>query len=213
MSVAAVVVAGGRGERFGGQKQFELIEGRTVASRSVAAARSVANHVILVVPDNYFGAGEGADVVVVGGATRSHSVRAGLARLDKSEIVVVHDAARPVATAALFRAVVDTVLAGAAAAIPGLRVTDSLKRVAGRLPAKVEASVDRAGLVTVQTPQAFRRDVLIAAHAGAAEATDDAALVEAAGYEVVVVRGERTNIKVTTPEDLDRVREFERTLA
>jgi 2-C-methyl-D-erythritol 4-phosphate cytidylyltransferase len=213
MSVAAIVVAGGRGERYGAQKQFELIEGRSVASRSVNAARSVANLVILVVPENYFGAGEGADVIVVGGSTRSESVRAGLTRLDHSDIVVVHDAARPVATAALFRSVVDTVMSGAAAAIPGLRVTDSLKRVAGRLPAKVEANVDRDGLVAVQTPQAFRRDVLVAAHSSGRQATDDAALVLAAGHEVIVVRGEKTNIKVTTPEDLERVREFERTLA
>jgi 2-C-methyl-D-erythritol 4-phosphate cytidylyltransferase len=212
MAVAAIVVAGGRGERYGALKQFELIGGRTVASRSVAAARSVANHVVLVVPESYFGAGEGADAVVVGGATRSQSVRAGLTKLDDSDVIVVHDAARPIATAALFRSVVDTVLAGAPAAIPGVRVSDTLKRVSGRLPAKVEATVDRAGLVAVQTPQAFRRDVLLAAHQGNPEATDDAALVEAAGIAVIVVRGEKTNLKVTTPEDLERVREFERTL-
>src|SRR5665213_4384895 len=79
MTIAAVVVAAGQGTRFGGPKQFSLFEGETVAARSVRATRTVATHVVLVVPDNYKGDGEGADVVVSGGSSRAASVRAGLA--------------------------------------------------------------------------------------------------------------------------------------
>ncbi len=203
MSVAAVVVAAGRGTRFGGAKQFAPLGSSTVAARSVSLARSVAQLVVLVVPPGYDGSGEGADVVVEGGDTRADSVRAGLAQCAASDIVVVHDAARPWASPRLFEAVVAGVRAGADGAIPGLEVTDTLKRVELVGDERhVAATEDRAGLVTVQTPQAFRREVLERAHAGGADATDDAALVEAAGGRVVVVPGERSNVKITAPEDL-----------
>ncbi|HTR97126.1 MAG TPA: 2-C-methyl-D-erythritol 2,4-cyclodiphosphate synthase, partial [Candidatus Acidoferrales bacterium] len=120
-----------------------------------------------------------------------------------ADVVVVHDAARPLAAPGLFEAVVAAVGAGADAAVPALAVTDTLKRVeAGR----VAATVERAGLVAVQTPQAFRRAALAAAHEGGAEATDDAALVEAAGGRVVVVDGDARNVKITDAGDLARVR-------
>ncbi len=203
MRVAAIVVAAGRGERFGGPKQFADLDGRSVAAASVAAARSVADTVVLVVPDGYDGAGEGADLLAVGGATRSDSVRAGLALCPDADVVVVHDAARPLAGPSLFAAVVAAVDAGADAAVPALAVTDTLKRVDG---SRVAATVERAGLVAVQTPQAFRRAALADAHAGGADATDDAALVEAAGGRVVVVDGDARNVKITDAGDLARVR-------
>jgi 2-C-methyl-D-erythritol 4-phosphate cytidylyltransferase len=209
MSVAAVVVAGGRGERFGGPKQFSLVGATSVAARSVLAARSVAAPVILVVPSGYDGDGEGADIVVTGGSTRSASVRCGLAEIGDVDVVIVHDAARPLASPELFRAVLDEVLAGAAGAIPAVPVSDTIKLVDGPLPSRVTETLARERLVAVQTPQAFRAEVLVRAHAGDPEATDDAALLEAMGERVVAVLGEPANVKITTPEDLARIVELE----
>ncbi|MDA8292343.1 MAG: 2-C-methyl-D-erythritol 4-phosphate cytidylyltransferase [Actinomycetota bacterium] len=199
----AIVVAGGDGRRFGAPKQFALLGGRTVLEWSVSAARTVASGVVVVVPraslDDPRAALE-ADVVVAGGATRAGSVRAGLAVVpDHAEVVLVHDAARPLASPALFSAVVQAVGNGASGAIPGISVSDTVKRVAG---GSVVETLDRDGLVAVQTPQAFRASVLRAAHRGEPEATDDAALLELIGATVAVVTGEETNVKLTRPADL-----------
>jgi 2-C-methyl-D-erythritol 4-phosphate cytidylyltransferase len=152
------------------------------------------------------GPANGVVSTVPGGDTRSASVRAGLAALERTgsddDIVVVHDAARPAAEPELFASVVAGVAAGADGCVPGVPVTDSLKRVD---EGRVVASVDRDHLVAVQTPQAFRLGVLRRAHATGGDATDDAALVEAGGGTIVVVSGSLTNTKVTVVDDLDRV--------
>ena len=206
MSVAAVVVAAGRGVRFGGPKQFAQLANETVTSISVRAARSVASRVVLVVPPDYDGDGEGADIVVVGGDSRADSVRSGLAQCGDVDIVVVHDAARPLASPALFEAVVAAVRDGADAAIPGLAITDTVKRFEREASTMVvRGTIARDELVTVQTPQAFRRAALVAAHASGDDATDDAALLEVTDGRVIVVAGEPDNIKITRPDDLDRV--------
>jgi 2-C-methyl-D-erythritol 4-phosphate cytidylyltransferase len=193
MSVAAVVVAAGRGTRFGGAKQFALLDGETVASRSVAQARLVADLVVVVVPQDYEGDGEGADVVVTGGTSRAASVRCGLAHCGEAAIVIVHDAARPLASAELFRAVVTAIEEGADAAIPGLTLTDTVKRVTSKDDVTVVVeTLAREELVAVQTPQAQGGD-----------ATDDAGLVEALGALVVVIPGETTNVKITHFGDLE----------
>jgi 2-C-methyl-D-erythritol 4-phosphate cytidylyltransferase len=201
--VWAVVVAGGSGQRFGQLKQFALLDGRPVVEWAVSACRASSAGVVLVVPAGTIDpVGHGADVVVEGGATRAESVNRGLAAVpEAAEVIVVHDAARPLASEALFRAVIDAVTSGAAdGAIPGVPVSDTIKVVDDSRA--VTATLDRAVLVAVQTPQAFGADILRRAHAGGAEATDDAALVEALGATVRVVPGEPQNLKITTPADL-----------
>jgi 2-C-methyl-D-erythritol 4-phosphate cytidylyltransferase len=197
-----IVVAGGSGERFGGPKQFALVGGRRVLDRSVEAARSVAAGVVLVLPASSVedvACHGGADVVVAGGATRADSVRCGLAAVpDHAEVIVVHDAVRPLASADLFRAVVAAVGAGADGAVPAVPVTDTVKRVRAGI---VVDTLDRAELVAVQTPQAFRAAALRHAHEGAPSGTDDASLLERDGAKVVVVEGEPHNLKLTSPQD------------
>jgi 2-C-methyl-D-erythritol 4-phosphate cytidylyltransferase len=208
VTVWVVVVAAGGGHRFGGRKQFAEIDGRPLVSWSVEAARSVADGIVLVVPADIAGTDEthtyGADVVVAGGSTRTGSVRAGLVAVPgKADVIVVHDGARPLASADLFRSVVDAVTSGAAAAVPGLALADTVKNVKDGV---VVSTLDRRGLVTVQTPQAFRAEVLRRALESGSDATDDAGLVEAQGATVRVVNGNPRNLKVTTPDDLEMVR-------
>jgi 2-C-methyl-D-erythritol 4-phosphate cytidylyltransferase len=176
-----------------------------------AAAAAATDGVVVVVPASD-AAREGA---VAGGTTRSESVRRGLAEVPADvTIVCVHDAVRPLATPALFSAVIGAVRDGADAAVPALPVTDTIKVVGG--DGAVVDTPDRATLVAVQTPQAFRADVLRRAHASGDESTDDAALVERFGGRVVTVPGEPWNRKITEPDDLDWARrwlaEHERTL-
>lgn len=203
MSVWTIVVAAGSGARYGGAKQLEMLGDRRVLDWSLAAAEHASDGVVLVVSDVHrpeieagFGCSRSGPVVVSGGATRSESVRCGLAAVPPSAgVVVVHDAARPLAPPDLFARVVAAVEAGADGAVPGVPLVDTIRRVDGGV-------VDRDELVAVQTPQAFRGSVLRAAHRGAPDATDDASLVEAAGGKVVVVPGDPVNRKITTPDDL-----------
>jgi 2-C-methyl-D-erythritol 4-phosphate cytidylyltransferase len=201
--VWAVVVAGGSGTRFGRPKQFALLAGRPVVAWSVAACRPAAAGVVLVLPEGSLDRDFGADAVVAGGPTRSASVRNGLAAVPPdAAVVVVHDAARPLAGPALFLSVLaaldDPSVAGAVCAVP---VTDTLKRV-DRATGAVAGTVDRGDLVAVQTPQAFRAGILRRAHAGGDDATDDAVLVEGLGATVRAVPGDPRNVKLTTPADL-----------
>lgn len=198
--VWAVVVAAGSGSRFGGGKQYEKLRGVRLIDWAVAAVTPATDGVVVVVPPDRAHEREAVDATVAGGSTRSASVRAGLAAVPAdAEIVVVHDAARPLASAALCQRVIDAIRAGADAAVPGVPVVDTLKRVSDT---RVVETVDRTGLVAVQTPQAFRSAVLRAAHDGDPDATDDAALVERVGGSVVVVPGEPRNLKVTEPDDV-----------
>jgi 2-C-methyl-D-erythritol 4-phosphate cytidylyltransferase len=203
--VWSIVVAGGSGRRFGQLKQYALLGGRPVLQWAVAACRTCSAGVVLVLPD---GDGDhdqhGADAVVTGGPTRAESVRCGLAAVPAdATVIVVHDAARPLASPALFAAVVAAVTGGGAdGAVPGVPPSDTIKAVdeSGR----VTDTFDRARLVAVQTPQAFRAALLRHAHAAASTggATDDAMLVEALGGTVLVVPGEPANLKITDPADL-----------
>jgi 2-C-methyl-D-erythritol 4-phosphate cytidylyltransferase len=208
--VWAVVVAAGSGTRLGagGPKAFVEAAGRRLVDWALDGAVRNADRVVVVVPagaptSDAGGVLEGADVVVAGADSRSGSVRCGIGAIPDAgddDVVVIHDAARPLASDALYAGVVAAVVAGADGAVPGVPVADTLKRVDG--DGAVLVTVERDGLVAVQTPQAFRLGVLRRAHAAAPEASDDAGLVEAAGGRVVVVPGDARNRKVTTPDDL-----------
>ncbi len=217
----AIVVAGGTGRRFGGFKQFLPLAGVPVASWSIRAAHTVADGVVLVVPSDASPGSDqsvaddgglpapgatgdaafGATTVVAGGDTRAASVRAGLAAVPGDVgIIVIHDAARPLASPELFASVVAAVRSGDAhGVIPVVPVSDTLKRVEDGL---VVGTVDRDGLVAVQTPQAFVAEALRSAHRDGGEATDDAGLLEAAGLPIATVEGDPRNLKLTRPEDL-----------
>ena len=205
-----IVLAAGSGQRFGAMKQFETIGSRRLVDWSMDIARSASDGVVLVVPAEMVGA-EGAasgvvngvapDAVVAGGATRSESVRRGLAAVPaEATIICVHDAARPFATFEDYRRVIDAVHGGADGAVPGLTPADTIKLV--EEDGVVVSTLPRSALRAVATPQAFRASVLRAAHTGSAEGTDDASLVEANGGRVVVVEGSVMNRKITTPEDM-----------
>lgn len=199
--VWTVVVAGGSGQRFGRPKQYESLGDERIIDRSRRMAALVSDGVVLVVPE--------ADVEreggVAGGTTRSESVRAGLDAVPADATVVcVHDAARPLAGPDLFRRVLDAVARGADGAVPGLPVADTIKIVDAA--GAVVSTPQRALLRAVQTPQAFRADVLRAAHADRGEGTDDAELVERAGGRVVVVEGDPVNRKITHLDDLEWAR-------
>jgi 2-C-methyl-D-erythritol 4-phosphate cytidylyltransferase len=208
--VVAIVVAAGSGVRLGGEvpKAVRPLAGRPLVSWSVAAlAAGGVTEVVVVVGDGmqdvFAEALTDAPIpwrLVVGGATRQESVARGIVALPAGEIVLVHDAARPLVPAEVVRGVVEAVRSGAPAVIPVVPMSDTIRQV-GDAGSVV---VDRSGLRGVQTPQGFARDVLVSAHAAAAgsDYTDDAAVCEASGYEVVLVPGSREALKITEPYDL-----------
>lgn len=211
---AAVIVAAGTGERFGGSlpKQYRPLAGSTVLRRSVEAFRGSGrfDDVVVVIRDEhrdlYEAATAGLDLPgpVTGGATRQDSVRAALEWLAPRapELVLVHDAARPLVDRETIERVLDA-LASAEAAIAAVPVVDTIKRAEGGIAA---GTVDRSGLWQAQTPQGFRFPPLLAAHrAAAGEAlTDDAAVAERQGIAVRLVEGHVDNFKITTEADLTR---------
>jgi 2-C-methyl-D-erythritol 4-phosphate cytidylyltransferase len=207
--VWAIVLGGGSGARFGGAKQFEDLGGLSLLGRSVAAAATVAAGVVVVVPDGVEPAGlppvDGKLVVAAGGAHRAASVRSGLAEVPAdAAVVVVADAAHPLASPALYAAVVDAVRAGAGGALPGLPLTEVIARV--DTSGTRVSGVPREGHVLVQMPHAFRGDLLRAAHAGGEEGVEDSAMVAALGARIAVVPGDPRNLHVTTPAELELAR-------
>jgi len=200
--VWAVVVAAGSGSRFGTKKQFLDLGGQRVVDRAVRIAAAHSRGVVVVLPADAVDsevAVSGA-VVVAGADSRSGSVRCGLAAVPHdATVILIHDGARPLASDDLYERVVASVAGGADAVVPVVAVTDTIRH-------RSSGVVDRGQLVAVQTPQGFRASVLRAAHQPGEEATDDATLVEACGARVVLVDGERDNIKITDPSDLEIAR-------
>ena len=216
MKASAIIVAAGSGVRLGSDlpKAFVKICGRTMLSYSLVTVRQLSSidEVVITVPAGFENAARaevaasGLSVpvkITPGGIERQDSVRIALDLTSaESELVIVHDAARPLATPAIFDACLAaaTRTGGAIAAIP---VADTLKRVAD---GSIIATVARAGLWQAQTPQAFRRALLTAAHQRALDekitVTDDADLLERSGARIEVVEASTNNIKITTPSDL-----------
>ncbi len=205
---AAIVVSAGKGVRFGGLKQLEPIGDRRVIDITLAIARKCVDYVICVkVPGTDFGELK-ADVVVDGGETRSDSVRAGLAVVPHDvKWILVHDAARPLASMGLFERILGRLEDGAPAVIPVIGITDTVKEVVGN---KVVATLDRSTLFRVQTPQGFQKPILQLAYDGPVDATDDSQAVEQIGVIVEAILGDENNFKITTSSDLERVRELMR---
>lgn len=201
--VWTIIVAGGTGSRYGARKQLEWLVDRRVIDWSYQVAKSVSDTVVTVKPisdpADYPG-----DLVVEGGATRSASVRSGLAVIAEKgggpdDLVLIHDAARPLASKELFLGVIEALKAGAVSVLPTVAVTESLKIVDG---SQVVGSVDRSGFHTAQTPQGFNFQTITRAHAGGEEATDDVALVEALGLATRRIQGDPNNFKLTHRSDL-----------
>lgn len=204
--IAAIIAAAGSGERFGASIPKALIQlgDRTLLEHAISAISSVADQIIVTAPAGYKDqiralVGDGI-TVVTGGATRSDSVRAGLAAINGAEFVLVHDAARPLATRELAARVVAALKAGDVAVIPGLNQIDTMTDVDKE--GYATATPDRSQLRRVQTPQGFALKVLQEAHSSAGDATDDAALVANAGHKVRIIEGEERALKITTPSDL-----------
>ena len=211
MHVSAIIAAGGRGERFGGgrPKQLLTLGGAPILQRSVNALLDhprVRDMVVALPPElaasppEYLRGRDKPLVVVEGGARRQDSVARAFARVpDGADIVVIHDAARPLVSADLIeRTVAAAIEAGAAVA--AVRATDTVKR--GDASGLVVETLPRQHVYLAQTPQAFRVAVLRDALAIAADATDEATLAERAGHRVRLVEGDLSNVKITTPADL-----------
>ncbi len=205
--ISVIIPAGGTGERFGSHLPKALVQlaGKTLIEHAVSQLAPIADQVVVAAPKGFeeqFRALLGDDVIVVtGGATRSDSVKLALAVVaENSKYVLVHDAARPLATTDLARRVIKELQSGDDAVIPGLKVVDTIKRV--DIDGYVTKTPHRDKLRAIQTPQGFTRKILIKAHAQKIDATDDAALVEELGRPVKVILGEESALKITTPEDL-----------
>ena len=217
--IAVIIVAAGRGHRFGGEmpKQYLEVHQQPLVRHAVQAFLDhPAIDLILPVihPDDadiLANALGGLDYLepVAGGAARQDSVRNGLEGLASSapDYVLVHDAARPMVAPALIDRVIEA-LQDTSGVIPGIAVVDTLKRADD--DGIITDTVSRDGLWRAQTPQGFKYADLLAAHRSAIgqELTDDAAVMEASGYRVAVVLGDENNIKVTTPDDLMRMEEI-----
>jgi 2-C-methyl-D-erythritol 4-phosphate cytidylyltransferase len=207
----ALIVAAGRGERLGSgrPKALVLLSGRPMLAWSVDALRATpaVERIVVALPAEALGDAPAGTVPVAGGAVRSESVRNALAAAGPGDPVIVHDAARPLATSDLFgRALGELASSGADAVIAATPVTDTVKQV-GSDGVTVTRTLERSSLWAVQTPQVFRREVLErvlndASEELLSEATDDAWLIERAGGTVRVVPAPPENIKVTTPTDL-----------
>ncbi|MDA2963214.1 MAG: 2-C-methyl-D-erythritol 4-phosphate cytidylyltransferase [Actinomycetota bacterium] len=205
MSVTAIIAAAGSGERFGAGIPKALIQlgDRTLLEHALASLSPAVDQIVISAPPGYEKqitelVGQGIDVVT-GGRTRSESVRNALA-VTTGDFVLVHDAARALASSDLAHAVIASLKSGESAVVPAVSVVDTVKVLSSE--SYVASTLDRASLINVQTPQGFKTSLLRQAHAAGAQASDDGALIEAIGGKVKVIAGEDRALKITTPADL-----------
>ena len=205
--VAVVIPAGGSGERLGAKIPKALVQlgGKTLIEHSVNNMAPVANQIIVAAPlgfEEQFQQLLGSEVLVItGGLTRTLSVKNALPHISKeNEFILVHDAARALATTELAMRVIDSLRAGERAVVPGLEVVDTIKRIDA--DNYVTKTMDRSKLRAIQTPQGFTRKLLKKAHTSPDDVTDDAGLVEDRGIDVKVIVGEERALKITTIHDL-----------
>jgi len=207
LKVALLIPAAGSGERFGAQVPKALVQlnGRTLIEHAVSNLGAIASQIIVAAPAGFeeeFRKILGDSVTVVtGGSTRTKSVKIALENIASDiEFILVHDAARPLATAELAENIINALASGEVAVIPALSVTDTIKEVDASN--YVVSTPNRERLRAVQTPQGFARETLVKAHMQNIEATDDGALVEAMRGKVKLIEGENRALKITNPEDL-----------
>lgn len=205
--VAVVIPAGGSGERLGAKIPKALVQlgGKTLIEHAVENMAPVANQIIVAAPlgfEEQFQQLLGSEVLVItGGLTRTLSVKNALPHISKeNEFILVHDAARALATTELAMRVIDSLRAGERAVVPGLEVVDTIKRIDA--DNYVTKTMDRSKLRAIQTPQGFTRKLLKKAHTSPDDVTDDAGLVEDRGVDVKVILGEERALKITTIHDL-----------
>jgi 2-C-methyl-D-erythritol 4-phosphate cytidylyltransferase len=203
--VWAIVLAGGEARRFGARpKQFEQVNALRMVDHPVAAARRTCHGVALVLPPGRRWDGEPVDTLAEGGDHQSESLRAGLATLPAdAAIAVVADPAHPLASDALFRAVIDAVRRGADGAVPVVPILEVIQRVKD---GRVLDTLPKNDLVLTQSPHAFRVNVLRTLHADRPRPAENSGLLVANGYRVDAIPGEPDNLHVTTPEELAVVR-------
>ena len=206
---AAIIAGAGMGHRLGADipKALIQIQGITLLERAFTSLSKVVDEIIITAPAGYeeqFKALVGQSAAVItGGVLRSDSIRLALKALSPSvESVLIHDAARALASSALAAKVLDELRSGQSAVIPVLKVIDTIKEI--DRDGFVRATPDRSSLVAAQTPQGFNRQVLERAHSASDDATDDAALVEAIGVKVKTIEGEASAFKITTKEDISQ---------
>jgi 2-C-methyl-D-erythritol 4-phosphate cytidylyltransferase/2-C-methyl-D-erythritol 2,4-cyclodiphosphate synthase len=212
MKLAALIVAGGSGARVGGEipKQYQVLAGKPVIAWSIAAfAEAGASEIVIACAPEHADLCRAATAggplvrIIDAGATRTASVRAGLAAIGDADAILIHDAARPGLSMSVVRSLVAELEAGAAAVAPALAVPDTLRRADAS--GRIVEDVQREGVMRVQTPQAFRADAIRAAYAALpadASMTDDIAVARAHGVQAKLMSGDARLMKITYPKDM-----------
>ena len=210
---AAIIAAAGMGHRLGANLPKSLVKllDKTLVEYAVANLSPVCELIIVTAPkgyeDEYTKILGDQVTVITGGVLRSDSIRIAISKIPANyEYVLVHDAARALASTTLASSVLNQLIQGEQAVIPALDVIDTIKEVDSK--GYVRNTLNRSSLKVIQTPQGFSRSVLERAHQASEDATDDAALVEALGVAVKVIAGEDRAFKITTPSDIATALKF-----